>query len=63
MQKATVITAKWRYTIVCMIVLADLVVVSGRGYIDWQSTSFGPKERRKRQGKLLFNQDFLSESC
>jgi hypothetical protein len=43
-------TSRWVYLIVGFIVMAELVTVSGRGHIDYQS-SFGPKERRKRQGK------------
>jgi hypothetical protein len=33
--------------------MAELVTVSGRGHSNYQS-SFGPKERRKRQGKCHF---------
>ncbi len=43
-------TSRWVYWIVGLIVMAELVTVSGRGHFDYQS-SFGPKERRKRQGK------------
>jgi hypothetical protein len=46
-------TSSWIYLIVGLIVMAELVTVSGRGHIDYQS-SFGPKERRKRQGKFNF---------
>lgn len=47
--------SRWKaiYTIVGLIVMAELVIVSGRGHIDYQS-SFGPKERRKRQGVSSF---------
>ncbi|XP_046460216.1 proclotting enzyme-like isoform X1 [Daphnia pulex] len=41
-------TSRWVYLIVCLIVMAELVTVSGRGHSNYQS-SFGPKERRKRQ--------------
>ncbi|EFX73740.1 hypothetical protein DAPPUDRAFT_109522 [Daphnia pulex] len=41
-------TSRWVYLIVCLIVMAELVTVSGRGHFNYQS-SFGPKERRKRQ--------------
>lgn len=43
--------SRWKgiYLIIGLIVMAELVTVSGRGHIDYQS-SFGPKERRKRQG-------------
>ncbi|XP_057369709.1 serine proteinase stubble-like isoform X1 [Daphnia carinata] len=42
--------SRWKgiYLIIGLIVMAELVTVSGRGHIDYQS-SFGPKERRKRQ--------------
>ncbi|EFX62739.1 hypothetical protein DAPPUDRAFT_300613 [Daphnia pulex] len=41
-------TSRWVYLTVGLIVMAELVTVSGRGHIDYPS-SFGPKERRKRQ--------------
>ncbi|KAI9564714.1 hypothetical protein GHT06_008455 [Daphnia sinensis] len=42
--------SRWKgtYLMIGLIVMAELVTVSGRGHIDYQS-SFGPKERRKRQ--------------
>lgn len=46
-------TSRWVYLTVGLIVMAELVTVSGRGHIDYPS-SFGPKERRKRQGRMSF---------
>lgn len=46
-------TSRWVYLTVGLIVMAEFVTVSGRGHIDYPS-SFGPKERRKRQGRMSF---------
>ncbi len=45
--------------LVGLVIMAELVIVSCRGHIDWHTSSFGPKERRKRQSKSLH---FQSES-
>ena len=39
--------------LVGLVIMAEIVVmVSSRGHIDWH-TSFGPKDRRKRQSRTF----------
>lgn len=49
MMESFTTSSRWTgYLFVGLIVMAELVTVSGRGQVDWRD-SFGPKERRKRQ--------------